>query len=35
MKTAIPLHQALLGEPDFQAGDDTIRWLEEWLAREA
>jgi acetyl-CoA carboxylase, biotin carboxylase subunit len=31
--TTIPLHRALLNEPDFQAGDYTIKWLEEWLAR--
>ena len=34
MKTTIPLHQALLDDPDFQAGNYTIKWLEEWLARE-
>ncbi|WP_298853563.1 acetyl-CoA carboxylase biotin carboxylase subunit [uncultured Sphingomonas sp.] len=34
MKTTIPLHQALLEEPDFQSGDYTISWLEQWLARE-
>src|ERR1700710_2499614 len=34
MKTTIPLHQALLDEPDFQDGNYTIKWLEEWLARE-
>ncbi|MCM8730779.1 acetyl-CoA carboxylase biotin carboxylase subunit [Hephaestia sp. GCM10023244] len=34
MKTTIPLHQALLDDPDFQRGDYTIKWLEEWLARE-
>jgi acetyl-CoA carboxylase biotin carboxylase subunit len=32
--TTIPLHQALLEEPAFQSGDYTIKWLEEWLARE-
>ncbi|RHW17389.1 acetyl-CoA carboxylase biotin carboxylase subunit [Sphingomonas gilva] len=32
--TTIPLHQALLDDPDFQAGDYTIKWLEEWLARQ-
>ncbi len=32
MKTTIPLHQALLDDPEFQAGDYTIKWLEEWLA---
>jgi len=35
VKTTIPLHQALLDVPEFQAGDYTIKWLEEWLAREA
>jgi len=34
MKTTIPLHQRLLEDPEFQAGDYTIKWLEEWLARE-
>jgi acetyl-CoA carboxylase biotin carboxylase subunit len=33
IRTTIPLHQALLDEPDFQAGNYTIKWLEEWLAR--
>ncbi len=33
MKTTIPLHQALLNEPDIQNGDYTIKWLEEWLAK--
>jgi acetyl-CoA carboxylase biotin carboxylase subunit len=32
--TTIPLHQALIENPEFQAGDYTIKWLEEWLARE-
>jgi acetyl-CoA carboxylase biotin carboxylase subunit len=35
VKTTIPLHQKLINEPDFLAGDYTIKWLEEWLAREA
>ncbi|NNM76758.1 acetyl-CoA carboxylase biotin carboxylase subunit [Sphingomonas sp. ID1715] len=35
VKTTIPLHQALLDEPDFQSGDYTIKWLEEWLARDS
>ncbi len=35
VKTTIPLHQALLNEPDIQNGDYTIKWLEDWLAREA
>ncbi len=33
MKTTIPLHQKLVNDPEFQAGDYTIKWLEEWLAR--
>jgi acetyl-CoA carboxylase biotin carboxylase subunit len=33
IKTTIPLHQALIEDPEFQAGDYTIKWLEEWLAR--
>ena len=32
--TTIPLHQALLDDPEFQVGDYTIKWLEEWLARQ-
>jgi acetyl-CoA carboxylase biotin carboxylase subunit len=35
MKTTIPLHQKLLRDPDIQNGDYTIKWLEEWLARQA
>lgn len=34
MKTTIPLHQALLDDPEFQKGDYTIKWLEEWLAQQ-
>jgi acetyl-CoA carboxylase biotin carboxylase subunit len=34
MKTTIPLHQKLIDDPEFQAGDYTIKWLEEWLARD-
>ncbi|MFZ2995335.1 acetyl-CoA carboxylase biotin carboxylase subunit [Sphingobium sp.] len=34
MKTTIPLHQALLEEPDFLNGDYTIKWLEDWLAKD-
>ncbi|HEX7857110.1 MAG TPA: acetyl-CoA carboxylase biotin carboxylase subunit [Sphingobium sp.] len=34
MKTTIPLHQKLVQDPDIQNGDYTIKWLEEWLARE-
>jgi acetyl-CoA carboxylase biotin carboxylase subunit len=35
MKTTIPLHQKLLRDPEFQNGDYTIKWLEEWLAKDA
>ncbi|WP_369025537.1 acetyl-CoA carboxylase biotin carboxylase subunit [Qipengyuania sp. RANM35] len=31
VKTNIPLHQALLQQPDVQTGDYSIKWLEEWL----
>jgi acetyl-CoA carboxylase biotin carboxylase subunit len=34
MKTTIPLHRALLDVPEFQQGDYTIKWLEEWLASQ-
>jgi acetyl-CoA carboxylase biotin carboxylase subunit len=34
VKTTIPLHQALLEDPEFQAGDYTIKWLEAWLSRQ-
>ena len=34
MKTTIPLHQKLLKDPEFQNGDYTIKWLEEWLAKD-
>jgi acetyl-CoA carboxylase biotin carboxylase subunit len=34
MKTTIPLHQRLLQQPDIQNGDYTIKWLEEWLAKD-
>ena len=32
VKTSIPLHQALLEQPDVLSGDYSIKWLEEWLA---
>ncbi|WP_232495307.1 acetyl-CoA carboxylase biotin carboxylase subunit [Novosphingobium kaempferiae] len=35
VKTSIPLHQALLDDPEFKTGDYTIKWLEEWLAKRA
>jgi len=34
MKTTIPLHQKLVQDPEFLEGAYTIKWLEEWLARE-
>ncbi|MEM9169530.1 MAG: acetyl-CoA carboxylase biotin carboxylase subunit [Pseudomonadota bacterium] len=33
--TTIPLFAELLDQPDFQAGDYHIHWLENWLAAEA
>jgi len=32
--TNIPLHRKLVDDPEFQAGEYTIKWLEQWLARE-
>ncbi|HEV2865099.1 MAG TPA: acetyl-CoA carboxylase biotin carboxylase subunit, partial [Allosphingosinicella sp.] len=34
IKTTVPLHQALLLDPEFQSGDYTIKWLEAWLERQ-
>ncbi|WP_109808718.1 acetyl-CoA carboxylase biotin carboxylase subunit [Sphingosinithalassobacter portus] len=34
VKTTIPLHQQLINDPEFQKGEYTIKWLEEWLAKE-
>ena len=34
MKTTVPLHQKLVRDPDFLAGNYTIKWLESWLARQ-
>ena len=34
MNTTIPLHKHLLDDPDFQQGAYTIKWLEEWLAKQ-
>ncbi|HEX8193199.1 MAG TPA: acetyl-CoA carboxylase biotin carboxylase subunit [Allosphingosinicella sp.] len=34
MKTTIPLHQKLIKDPEFNEGAYTIKWLEEWLARD-
>ena len=35
VKTSIPLHQALLEQPDILEGDYSIKWLEDWLAAQA
>jgi acetyl-CoA carboxylase biotin carboxylase subunit len=35
MKTTVPLHQKLVRDEEFLAGDYTIKWLEQWLARSA
>jgi acetyl-CoA carboxylase biotin carboxylase subunit len=35
IKTTLPLYVALLDDPDFRAGDYTIKWLESWLERRA
>jgi acetyl-CoA carboxylase biotin carboxylase subunit len=32
IKTTIPLHQRIVDDPDFQAGDYTIHWLERFVA---
>jgi acetyl-CoA carboxylase biotin carboxylase subunit len=34
-KTTIPLHQALIEDPEFIDGDYSIKWLEKWLADKA
>ena len=33
--TTIPLHRALIEDPEFRDGAYTIKWLEEWLAKQA
>ena len=33
VKTSIPLHCALLEEPDILSGDYSIKWLEDWMAK--
>ncbi len=32
VETTVPLFHALLQEPDIQAGNYSIHWLEKWLA---
>jgi acetyl-CoA carboxylase biotin carboxylase subunit len=34
MKTTLPLHQKLIRDSEFLEGEYTIKWLEQWLARE-
>jgi acetyl-CoA carboxylase biotin carboxylase subunit len=34
MKTTLPLHQKLVRDDQFLRGEYTIKWLEEWLAKE-
>ena len=33
IKTTLPLHQRIVEDPEFQAGDYTIHWLERFVAR--
>lgn len=33
-KTTIKLHQALIENEDFRAGDYSIKWLEQWLSKQ-
>ncbi|MBR0645782.1 acetyl-CoA carboxylase biotin carboxylase subunit [Plastoroseomonas hellenica] len=33
IKTTLPLHQRVVEDPEFQAGDYTIHWLERFVAR--
>ena len=32
IKTTIPLHERILEDPEFRAGDYTIHWLEKFVA---
>ena len=34
VKTTIPLHKALVDQPDIMNGDYSIKWLEEWLEQQ-
>ena len=33
MKSTVPLHQRIVRDPEFLAGDYTIKWLEAWLEK--
>jgi acetyl-CoA carboxylase biotin carboxylase subunit len=35
IKTTLPLHQRIVADPEFQAGDYTIHWLERFVERGA
>ena len=35
IKTTLPLHQRIIEQPEFQAGDYTIHWLEQFVGRAA
>jgi acetyl-CoA carboxylase biotin carboxylase subunit len=35
IRTTIPLHQRIVADPEFLAGDYTIHWLERFVARNA
>ncbi len=35
IKTTLPLHQRIIEDPSFQAGDYTIHWLEHFMAAQA
>ncbi len=35
VKTSLPLHMALIEQPDILNGDYSIKWLEDWLAERA
>ena len=34
IRTTLPLHQRIVADPEFQAGDYTIHWLERFVARQ-
>ena len=34
IQTTIPLHQRIVDDPEFQRGDYTIHWLEQFLASQ-
>jgi acetyl-CoA carboxylase biotin carboxylase subunit len=34
IRTTLPLHQRIVADPEFQAGDYTIHWLERFVARD-